>query len=623
MASAAGFASYRFPGGSVSDQFHFNTFSNLGDAYGNAFPQFAQFVATMAGTGIVTLDYGSGSPQEAAAELAYLIGSPSDTTTIGTGIEWAYGGTAWTNVNWQTVGYWAALRAASPLAHDDGLNFLRIGHPNPFSTIKYWEVGNEIYYSGETDHHGTAGPGGVSTGSQHDPQTYAAFAAQFATFATEIVNTAGLAMISIGIDSGDPTGVSDNNWTQSVLADGKALGFVPGFISDHFYVQQSGAENDYALLNQTVTAPTLYNASTRYANYEAILQQTLGSQAASVQVLASEYNSVPGNPGKQTTSLVDGLFVANTLGGLLNSGYSGADIWDLRDNDYNASGETQNNINSLYGWRESGDLGILGGTQVSSPPATSAYIAYPAYYALQLFSKIDLPGAEVVSAGSSYSDLDVYAALEPASDNDDLVLLVVNTNPAAAITDQIGVTGFQPSGAAQVWQYGTAQDTAQSQSSSGASSLASSTTTLVLNGAAFSYTFPAYSMTLLDLKVRQTLTSVSVSPSVAALSNLGTQQFTATALDQFHNAMASQPAFYWSLTGPGMLTQSGFYSAPYASGLAYSHGHWRRPLVQRIGYLAGHVAACGNRLGLLGGRRLDGQRVRRGRQSAGLARRQW
>ena len=85
---------------------------------------------------------------------------------------------------------------------------MRINHPAPFTNIKYWEVGNEEYGSWEIDHHGTAGPGGVSTGAQHDPATYVAFAEQFATLATEITSTAGLPAISIGIDSGDPTGAS-------------------------------------------------------------------------------------------------------------------------------------------------------------------------------------------------------------------------------------------------------------------------------------------------------------------------------------------------------------------------------------------------------------------------------
>ena len=158
LATAAGLDIYRFPGGSAADDFHFNLADNWNDSGAITIPQFVQFITSVGGTGLVTLDYGSGSPQEAAAELAYLDGSPTDTTSIGNGIEWNDTLGQWQNVNWQTVGYWAALRGASPLAHDDGLNFLRIGHPAAFTNIKYWEIGNEEYGSWEIDHHGTAGP---------------------------------------------------------------------------------------------------------------------------------------------------------------------------------------------------------------------------------------------------------------------------------------------------------------------------------------------------------------------------------------------------------------------------------------------------------------------------------
>ena len=184
---------------------------------------------------------GRAARRKPPAELAYSIGSPSDTTVIGNGLEWNDTTSAWQTVNWQTAGYWASLRAAAPLPHDDGLNFLRIGHPAPFSTITYWEVGNEEYGSWEVDHHGTAGPGGASTGVQHDPATYVAFAQQFAALAASIITAAGLPGISIGIDSGDPTGGSDNNWTKNVLTIGLTDGFMPGFISDHSYMQAPGS----------------------------------------------------------------------------------------------------------------------------------------------------------------------------------------------------------------------------------------------------------------------------------------------------------------------------------------------------------------------------------------------
>ncbi len=519
MVTAAGLDIYRFPGGSAADDFHFNIASNWNDSDAITIAQFVQFITSVGGTGVVTLDYGSGSPQEAAAELAYLDGSPTDTTLIGSGIEWNDSTSQWQTVNWGTVGYWAGLRGASPLTQDDGLNFLRIAHPAPFTDIKYWEIGNEEYGSWEIDHHGTATPAGVSTGAAHDPATYAAFAKQFASLASEIQTTAGLPQISIGIDSGDPTGASDDNWTKNVLADGLADGFVPAFISDHSYMQAPGDESDSFLLDDTVSdSGSVLDWTTRYADYQTVLQQTLGSQASRVQVMATEYNSVYSNPGKQSTSLVNGLFVAESLGSLLDSGYTGGFVWDLR----NAWDASENDSNLLYGWREGGDYGQLGDPNCNSPPTTGPYVAYPGYYALQLASKIVRSGGQVVSAMSNYSNLNVYSVMESSGD---LALLVINASPAASLTEQFDLTGFQPGGSAQVWQYGETQDTAQSHSATGASALAYASTSVSLGGSNFSYTFPAYSMTVLDLSPPPSLSG----PTTATVGHTQTLAFSGVA----------------------------------------------------------------------------------------------
>jgi autotransporter-associated beta strand protein len=563
MAIAAGLNLYRFPGGSSSDEFHFTTKTNFGDPVAITIPQFAQFITSAGGTGLLTLDYGSASPQEAAAELAYLLGTTEDTTAIGSGLEWDTTTGAWKSVDWKTAGYWASLRAASPLATDDGLNFLRIGRAAPFSAIKYWEVGNEEYgVSWETDHHGTPGPGGVSTGAAHDPATYVSFAKQFGTLVAPIVANAGLPAISIGIDSGDPTGGGDNNWTQNVLSNGLANGFVPGFISDHSYMQGPGGEDDSFLLNQTVSnSNSNLDWSTRYGLYQTLLQQTLGGQASSVAVMATELNSVYTNPGKQSTSLVNGLFIANSLGSLITSGYSAASMWDLR----NGWDTSQNNSNLLYGWRKGGDYGVIGPSGQNNAPYADTYIAYPNYFALQLVSKIIAAGGQVVSAASNYGDLNVYAVKEA---NGDLELLVINTNPAADITNQFSISGFQPAGSAQVWQYGKAEDLAQSLTSNGAAALTHASTTLSLSGANFTCTFPAYSMTVLDLSGSQTLTSVAVSLAANHFATTGAEQFMATAYDQYGNPLINQPSFAWSVVGAGLIDSSGNYQPPYATGSA-------------------------------------------------------
>ena len=66
-----------------------------------------------------------------------------------------------------------------------------------------------------------------------------------------------------------------------------------------------------------------------------------------------------------------------------------------------------------------------------------------------------------------------------------------------------------------------------------------------------------------NVTVAQTLTAITVSPAAATLNENATQQFTATAYDQFGNALATQPSFTWALaSGVGSVNASGLYTAP-------------------------------------------------------------
>jgi hypothetical protein len=553
LVQSAGLSILRFPGGSGSDDYHFNIQNNYGYSTVNI-PQFAKFISQVGATGIVTVDYGAGSPQEAEAELAYLEGSPSDTTTIGTGIEWSDSANAWQNVNWQTVGYWASLRAAKTLSTDDGLNFLRINQIAPFTNIKDWEMGNEEYYSWENDHHGTAGPGGVSTGAQHDPATYTAFTAAFEYF--DKITDPSLPQVNVGIDGASPLGSLDNNLMQTVVTDlyndGKAApynltnGLVPGFISDHVYMQNAGSESDLVLLNHTVSDPnSLLDWSNRYNDFEAMLKSVLGTQASYVQLMATEFNSTNGELGKQSTSLVDGIFVADSIGSLLNSGYTGGLVWDL-SNGWDTNG---NNSASLYGWRQGGDFGIIGAGQ-NTPPSTGTYVPYPAYFGEQISSKLIQTGGLDVSTASSYGQLTTYSVLEP---NGHLDLMVLNKNPDSTLTEQFNLSGFTPSGAAQLWQYGEAQDYAQSQSTTGAAALASTSLNLTLTGNNFSYAFPAYSMSVIDLTPK-----LSVATPAAVVTNPGIVGTSVTLSSLgLENGGDSALTYTWAATGPGSATYSG------------------------------------------------------------------
>jgi len=57
------------------------------------------------------------------------------------------------------------------------------------------------------------------------------------------------------------------------------------------------------------------------------------------------------------------------------------------------------------------------------------------------------------------------------------------------------------------------------------------------------------------------LTSITVSPATASVQTTGTQQFSATGLDQFGQPMSPQPTFTWSVTGGGTIDASGLFTA--------------------------------------------------------------
>jgi hypothetical protein len=150
----AGVTNLRFPGnGGVDALYHWSA-GTITNPYTNdrapAFPREKQFPAMVPaidalGSALVTVNYGSnldgsggGEPAEAAAWVAYANGSPSNTQVIGKDSK---------GNDWKTVGFWASLRASTPLPADDGYNLLRIGHPSAIG-IPLWTIGNEPFDDG-------------------------------------------------------------------------------------------------------------------------------------------------------------------------------------------------------------------------------------------------------------------------------------------------------------------------------------------------------------------------------------------------------------------------------------------------------------------------------------------
>jgi hypothetical protein len=151
-------------------------------------------------------------------------------------------------------------------------------------------------------------------------------------------------------------------------------------------------------------------------------------------------------------------------------------------------------------------------------------------------------------------------------------------NPVSGATTNLSVLGADDTGASTLtysWSVTSAPAGVAAPTFSANGTNASQNSTATFHGAG-SYTFQATitdpagltATSSVTVSVNQTLTSVAVTPGQATVAEGTTQQFTATADDQFGNAMSTQPAFTWSLTGIGTINSTGMYTAPTSTGSA-------------------------------------------------------
>ncbi|MEO7598596.1 MAG: alpha-L-arabinofuranosidase [Opitutus sp.] len=418
----AGIKGLRFPGGSASDDYHWATGKNHSGTttWATSFDAFAHVATSIGASAVfITVNYGSGTPPEAADWVRY-----SNVTK-------AYG-------------------------------------------FKYWEVGNENYGTWEMD----------LNPRPNDPVTYAnRFRDYFIQMkAVDPSIKVGLPVV-VGEDNsanyGDEvvtnprTGASHSGWTPVVLATLRNLGVTPDFISYHYYPQAPGAEGDAGLLASSG------NWAADAADLRQQLTDYLGTPASNIEILCTENNSVYTMPGRQTTSLVNGLYLADSYAQLMRTEFKAMVWWDWRNGD-----ETNNNNSSgLYGWRNYGNYGVVNAAVPSNPSDR-----YPAYYALKLLQFFARPGDQIVTATSDYVGVSAFAAKRA---DGSVSVLLINKHPSANLPVNISFSGYTHPATAYVASYGKPQDTG-AQTGSGSADVAQ--TTLATSFPTVAFTTGAYSI---------------------------------------------------------------------------------------------------------------------------------
>ena len=507
LLQTAGVRTLRIPGGSLSDVYHW-TVNKSEEVNATVTPAtrtlntwtwptgmngFSQIIAGLncQDQTYATVNYGTGTPEEAAAWVAY---ANAPATLLGTGADVTLGVDA-DQTNWQTAGTWSAMRAASALATDDGHNFLRAGRTARLG-IKYWEIGNECYGTWEADVQGLVSN---RPGVAHDPYTYAVRVRDYIAKMKAVDPTIKIGVVAVpGVDAdanntnhpvADPhqSGKVHNGWTPVMLATLRSLGVTPDFLIYHRYEQSPNAESDAGLLQAAKTW------ASDAADLRQQLTDYLGSAGAGVELVVTENNSVYTNPGKQSTSLVNGLFLADSFANVLQTEFNGIVWWAMRNSPpTDSTGKIIGNLSdSLYGWRHYGDYGVI-----STPAAggsTSYYETYPTYYAIKLLSHFAAGGDQVVKTTSASTLLSAYAVKRT---DGTLALLVINKDPTTTYEGDFVVQGFTPQRHAPVYTYGTVQDNA-AKNGTGLADIAYSS--LSGAGATFAADFAPYSATVIAL----------------------------------------------------------------------------------------------------------------------------
>jgi len=419
----------RFPGGSLSDVYHWQTNMSEGQTFEWAtnFDEFAQIAGATHAAAYITANYGTGTPEEAAAWVNYAN---------------------------------------------------KVKHLN----IRYWEIGNENYGTWEAD----------NNTRPHDPVTYANRFKEYWRQMKAVDPSIRIgAVVVTGEDSfanytdhpvtNPRTGAVHNGWTPVMLDSLRQLGVTPDFVVYHRYEQGPGGESDLFLLN----------SASSWGNDAAALRQMLGdylgSKAKRVELAVTEHNSVFSNPGKQTTSLVNGLFYADAVGNLLKTEFNAMLWWDLR----NGQEGGNNNSVSLYGWRRYGDYGIVNSTDPAGPADR-----YPTFYVNKLLKFFARGGEKVVQASSDYGSLGVYAV--KGSDHS-LRILVINKHPTAALNATISVPALKKGENAKLFSYGIPQDEA---AHSGEGSADVQQGMMTLQGSILTFSPGPYSVHVIQLSKR-------------------------------------------------------------------------------------------------------------------------
>jgi hypothetical protein len=395
LLASAGINLIRWPGGALSDFYHWQTDTySVCSTYvpfsGNAFDTWMQAIAQPLGAGVaITVNYGANAACTGRADPAEAA--------------------AWVNYANNTRHY----------------------------GIKYWTVGNEQYFPLLGLRPGYNNPDPI------DPMAYAtAVANQFYPLMKAQDPT-----IQVGIDMafGNATyNSSADTWDHVVLANAKY-----DFVEMHYYPEFNNQDNDTTILTKWAD-----QIATNFATARSLLA---ANGHANAPLFLGEFDRDSGGAGigHESLSIVNALFNAIVIGEVAKAGVSRAAAWVGVDNCYSDAAP----VSTAYGWQNFGSFGLFtaggSGFSLSCPDKGVAKgTAFPKARAYQILKQYVIAGEHTIGLTSSNPAVRAYAA----TNHGGYAFLLVNTDPANAQAASVVINNASgTSFSATTLTYGKAQ----------------------------------------------------------------------------------------------------------------------------------------------------------------------
>ena len=409
LLQAAGIDMLRYGGGSYADYYDWQTNTNIqnclpDDATASFtsscsssdsldFSQFSQQARAIGAQSFVTVNYGSGTPAEAAAWVAQAKSTPGDGVAL-----WEVGN--------ETYGCWEVDNELAG-APENYAGYT----PNTYTTV-------DGVYENPTCPQVTEGD---AAGTQTLATSYAVNARQFLT-AMKAADPAARIGVPWAFGSEVPgASVPDNGeWNNTVLrADGRYVSFVDAHYYPFYFSGATGGANptDQQVLQSLLAVPSLYGE----------IRAELNTYAPWAGVVVGE-TGVSNNETTTVCTPVGALFAAGDVLSWLAAGAQSVNWWDM------------NNYGNTTASCTDPDYGLF---TSSSPP-----VAETPYYGYLLASVLAQPHALLGTLGTSNpSNVLAYQAQLPDGKH---AVAFINTNTTSAET----VTFHAPlSGKLQTWSY--------------------------------------------------------------------------------------------------------------------------------------------------------------------------